>query len=66
MDVVSYLQFTHIYTHTHSFTLSHAGEGEEEKLELRCIVMLQKETPEGLIDEECGQEVAEGHGGICE
>ena len=41
-------------------------EEEEMELELKCIVMLQKETPDGLKDEECGSKVQEGHAGICE
>ena len=30
-----------------------------------CQVMLQKETMDGLIDEECGREVEDGHAGFC-
>ncbi len=31
-----------------------------------CKAMLQKETMEGLIDEECGEHVLEGHAGLCQ
>ncbi len=30
-----------------------------------CKVMLQKETMEGLIDEECGRDVVDGHARLC-
>ena len=33
---------------------------------LRCSAMLQKETPDKLIDEACGDAVKEGHAGLCE
>lgn len=41
------------------------GKGEE-KVELKCCVMLQKELAQGLVDEECGKDVPEGHAGLCE
>ena len=31
-----------------------------------CRVLLQKETMEGLKDEECGRDVVDGHAGLCE
>ena len=31
----------------------------------RCDVMNQKETPDKLIDEKCGDRVQEGHAGLC-
>ena len=40
--------------------------GKDEKVELKCCVMLQKELAEGLTDEECGRAVEEGHAGLCE
>ena len=44
-------------------------QAEEKPAELEaakgCRVMLQKETPEGLKDEECGGEVVEGQAGLC-
>ena len=33
---------------------------------LKCCVLLQKETQEGLKDEECGRIVNDGHAGLCE
>ncbi len=30
-----------------------------------CRAMLQKETMEGLKDEECGKDVPDGHAGLC-
>ena len=51
-------------------------EGEEQaaaaaapavaKVELKCCVPLQKEGVDGLVDEECGKDVLDGHAGICE
>ena len=38
-------------------------DGEEMKLS--CSVMMQKELPEGLKDEECGRPVEKGHAGLC-
>ena len=35
-------------------------------LELRCRVMLQKETAERYTDQECDKTVQEGHAGLCE
>ncbi|XP_069698159.1 uncharacterized protein LUBEL isoform X1 [Periplaneta americana] len=32
---------------------------------LKCIVQLQKETPAGLVDTVCNQDVAEGQAGLC-
>ena len=43
-----------------------AGELEAEDVHLQCRVMLQKEQPEGLKDEECGKDVKAGHAGLCE
>ena len=43
------------------------GEAAEEaKVELKCRVLLQKDLVDGLVDEECGREVKDGHAGICE
>ena len=39
--------------------------GVDEEVKLACNLMLQKETPEGLIDEECGKDVEKGHAGLC-
>lgn len=41
-------------------------DGEEGEVKLECRVMLQKEMPEGLKDEECGKQVAEGQAGLCQ
>ena len=48
------------------------GEGEqaeekpaEPEAAKGCRVMLQKETPEGLKDEECGGDVMDGQAGLC-
>ena len=35
-------------------------------MKLECCVMLQKELPEGLKDEECGKQVSDGNAGLCE
>lgn len=42
------------------------AEAEEAKVELKCRVLLQKELVDGLVDEECGKDVQDGHAGICE
>ena len=39
--------------------------GAEGQLELRCRVMLQKEVGTGRVDEECGEDCKQGHGGLC-
>lgn len=38
---------------------------EEEEVKLACCVMLQKELPEGVKDEECGRPVDDGNAGLC-
>ena len=38
---------------------------EEAKVELACCVLLQKELVDGLVDEECGKAVPDGHAGLC-
>ena len=50
-----------------------AAEKEEPKasmavdqLELRCRVILQKEIGTERVDEECGDDCKQGHGGLCE
>jgi len=50
-----------------------AAEKEEPKasmavgqLVLRCRVMLQKEIGAERVDEECGDDCKQGHGGLCE
>ncbi|XP_063229781.1 LOW QUALITY PROTEIN: E3 ubiquitin-protein ligase lubel [Bacillus rossius redtenbacheri] len=40
-------------------TIKEAGVG------LKCLVQLQKETPAGLVDDICKNEVQEGHAGLC-
>ena len=40
--------------------------GAEGQLVLQCRVMLQKEVGTGRVDEECGEECKQGHGGLCE
>ena len=40
--------------------------GAEGQLQLRCRVMLQKEKGTGKVDEECGDDCKQGHGGLCE
>ena len=42
-----------------------ADGGDMDKVELHCRVMLQKETPQGLLDAECGTDVPAGHAGLC-
>lgn len=42
----------------------HVIDGEE--IVLVCQVMLQKETPDGLKDEECLRSAPEGMAGLCE
>lgn len=37
-----------------------------EEVVLKCNAQLQKETTDGLLDEECGDGVVEGHAGLCE
>jgi E3 ubiquitin-protein ligase RNF31 len=32
---------------------------------VKCPVQLQKETPTGLVDAVCSNEVQEGHAGLC-
>ena len=43
-----------------------AAKGGEEKVELKCRVMLQKEGVDGLDDQECGMDVPDGHAGLCQ
>lgn len=35
-------------------------------VQLTCCVMLQKEVPNGLVDEKCGKEAGKGMAGLCE
>ena len=37
----------------------------DEEVKLECSVMLQKENPDGLKDEECGRPVEDGNAGLC-
>lgn len=32
---------------------------------VKCLVQLQKETPSGLVDAVCNNEVPDGHAGLC-
>ena len=41
------------------------GADGGEGVELKCRVMLQKELPDGLRDEECGVKATVGHAGLC-
>ena len=43
-----------------------AVKGGEEKVELKCRVMLQKEGVDGLEDQECGKDVPDSHAGLCQ
>ena len=36
------------------------------QLELKCRVILQKEIGTERVDEECGDDCKQGHGGLCE
>ena len=40
--------------------------GAEGQLQLNCRVMLQKEKGTERVDEECGDDCKQGHGGLCE
>ena len=40
-------------------------EPEGEEMPKRCHVQLQKETPIGLIDDICGNDVEKGFAGLC-
>ena len=37
-----------------------------EELKLKCCVMLQKERPQGLVDEPCGDPTPDKMAGLCE
>ena len=39
--------------------------GAEGELQLKCRVMLQKEKGTEKVDEECGDDCQQGHGGLC-
>ncbi len=41
------------------------AEGADADKAPGCRAMLQKETPGGLKDEECGKEVLDNHAGLC-
>lgn len=41
-------------------------EEENGDIKLMCCVMLQKELPGGLKDEECGKDAIKGMAGLCE
>ena len=41
------------------------GAGADE-VQLMCCVMLQKEVPNGLVDEKCGKKSSKGMAGLCE
>ncbi len=43
-----------------------SGYGYDEVKPCGCKTMLQKETMEGLKDEECGRDVVDGHAGLCQ
>ncbi len=47
-------------------TPADSGYGYDEVKPCGCKTMLQKETMEGLIDEECGRDVVDGHAGLCQ
>lgn len=38
---------------------------EDKKISKKCPVMLQKETPAGLSDSVCSNDVNKGHAGLC-
>jgi E3 ubiquitin-protein ligase RNF31 len=40
------------------------GDGAKSTV-ARCPIQLQKETPSGLVDTVCNNDVAEGHAGLC-
>ena len=42
------------------------SHGDGHALQPLCRIMLQKETSDGLADEECGQDVIEGMAGLCQ
>ena len=42
------------------------SHGNGHALQPLCPIMLQKETSDGLADEECGQDVIEGMAGLCQ
>ena len=46
-------------------TLYFSGDQKEKQSLLKCRVMLQKETADGLKDEPCGTEAAAGCAGLC-
>ena len=37
-----------------------------EELKLKCCVLLQKERPQGLVDEPCGEPTPDKMAGLCE
>lgn len=41
------------------------GNEDEAAAPLKCLVPLQKETPSGLIDTTCNNEVVKGQAGLC-
>ncbi len=42
-----------------------APAGDDEVKPRGCKAMLQKDTMEGLKDEECGKDVVDGQAGLC-
>lgn len=42
-----------------------ASDGGGEGIKLRCPIQLQKETPSGLVDTICNNDVIDGHAGLC-
>lgn len=42
-----------------------APTSEGAKAFVRCPVQLQRETPSGLVDVVCSNDVEDGHAGLC-
>lgn len=59
-----FLQINNINFDTEETTSSSAA-GDGAKAFIRCPIQLQKETPSGLVDTICNNDVSEGHAGLC-
>jgi len=49
----------------HNIEFNTEREGAEEGGREKCRVQLQRETPSGLLDTYCNEEVEKGHAGLC-
>lgn len=60
------LQINNINFDTEStFSPTVTNDDGAKSTTVRCPIQLQKETPSGLVDTVCNNDVAEGHAGLC-